>query len=84
MRKSLIRLYRKFRRALSETTGRSPLSRVDKIRLSEIISENRRALSLVNDWLPAGLLENSVFRYGVTPEVQPLLNLPFEFVELHS
>jgi hypothetical protein len=51
---------------------------VDKIRLSEIISENRRALSLVNDWLPAGLLENSVFRYGVTPEVQPLLNLPLD------
>lgn len=78
MNKSLIRRYRNFRRSLSKIAGRSSLSKVDQVRLKEIISENRRALSLVHDWLPAGLLESSVFRYGVTPEVQPLLNLPLD------
>jgi len=78
MKRLSITLYRRFRRSLSERSGSSFLSRVDQVRLKEIISENRRAVSLVNDWLPAGLIENSVFRYGVTPEVQPLLNLPLD------
>jgi hypothetical protein len=41
-----------------------------------IIQNNRGFLAAISNWVPVGLLENSVFRYGVNPSVEPLLNLP--------
>jgi hypothetical protein len=78
MRKSLITFYRKLRRFLDERSGRSFLSKVDKARLQEIIGQNRQSLRLINNWLPSGLIDNSVFRYGVNPEIVRLLNLPLD------
>ena len=41
-----------------------------------IIQNNRVVLAAISNWVPVGLLENSVFRYGINPNVEPLLNLP--------
>jgi hypothetical protein len=41
-----------------------------------IIQNNRKYLAVVPNWIPRGLLEGSVFRYGVNANIEPLLNLP--------
>jgi hypothetical protein len=78
MKNTAVTLYRRLCKAKAEWRGESFLVTTDRIRLQEIIRQNRRALQEVNDWLPAGLVEKSVFRYGVNPEVEPLLNLPLD------
>jgi hypothetical protein len=78
MKKTAVTLYRRFCKAKAEWRGESFLSKTDRVRLQEIICKNRRSLREIDDWLPAGLIEKSVFRYGVNPEVEPLLNLPLD------
>lgn len=77
MKKLAIRYYRRLLQATAGWRGEDLLSgRIDGARMGEIIRQNRQALKLVDDWLPAGLISGSVFRYGVNPEVEPVLNLP--------
>ncbi|MCE0522939.1 MAG: hypothetical protein LV480_08510 [Methylacidiphilales bacterium] len=78
MKQTALTLYRRFCKAKAEWRGESILSKTDHVRLQEIIRQNRRALKEVDDWLPAGLLGGSVFRYGVNPDVEKLLNLPLD------
>ena len=78
MKKTALTLYRRFCKAKAGWRGESFLATTDRIRLQEIIRQNRRVLREIDDWLPAGLVEKSVFRYGVNPEVEPLLNLPLD------
>jgi hypothetical protein len=78
VKKTALTLYRRFCKTNAEWCGESFLSKVDRVRLQEIIRQNRHSLKAVNDWLPAGLIKQSVFRYGINPEVEPLLNLPLD------
>lgn len=41
-----------------------------------IIRNNRSSLATIPNWVPAGLLDKSVFRYGINLNIEPLLNLP--------
>jgi len=50
----------------------------------EVIAINRRALKEIDDWLPAGLLANSVFRYGITRDAERLINLPVDDEVTHA
>jgi hypothetical protein len=84
MRKSLVGYYRRLCRSLSQRNDRNFFCKVDKTRLREIIGQNRQALSRIDNWLPTGLVEKSVFHYGVNPEVEPLLNLPLDDECSHS
>jgi hypothetical protein len=52
--------------------------------LQQVIRQNRQALGLIQDWFPSGLIEKSVFRYGVNAEVEPLLNLPLDAECTHA
>jgi hypothetical protein len=40
------------------------------------ISKNRAVLKQVDSWIDDATLDQSFFRYGVTPEARPLLDLP--------
>lgn len=69
---------RRFSRSISQRSGRSFLSNLDRARLQEIVSRNRCALQKIDNWLPPGIIEKSVFRYGITPQVETALNLPLD------
>ena len=75
MKNTALTYYRRVCKAKAEWLGESFLSKTDRTRLDEIIHQNRRALQEIDDWIPAGLIKNSIFRYGVNPEVEPLLKL---------
>jgi hypothetical protein len=49
-----------------------------------IIKNNRTHLASIPNWVPAGLLDNSVFRYGINSNVEPLLNLPLSTVPTNA
>jgi len=76
--KTALTFYRRFCKAKAEWRGEDFPSKTDPSRLEKIISENRQALKEIDDWFPAGLIEKSVFCYGVNPESEPLLNLPLD------
>lgn len=42
----------------------------------EYITKNRAVLQQVDSWIDDATLDRSFFRYGVTPEARPLLDLP--------
>ncbi len=77
MKKIAISWYRRFLQATAGWRGADFLAgRIDTEKLAEVIRQNREVLNMVDDWLPSRLISDSVFRYGVNPEVEPLLNLP--------
>jgi hypothetical protein len=78
VKRTALTLYRRFCKARAERRGESFLCQVDRARLGEIIRQNRKALREVDEWLPAGLLDGAVFRYGINPPAEPLLNLPLD------
>jgi hypothetical protein len=79
MNRAALTCYRRLCKAVAQWRGEHFLCRgVNPGRLQEIIHRNRQALVQVDDWLPPGLMENSVFRYGVNPQVERLLNLPLD------
>jgi len=61
---------------ISRFFGFGVLNAVNHSIPKSIIQNNRGVLAAISNWVPVGLLENSVFRYGVNPNVEPLLNLP--------
>ena len=68
MKRTALTLYRRFCKARAERRGESFLCQVDRARLQEIIGrEPARRCVQVDEWLPAGLLDHGVFRYGVNP-----------------
>ena len=78
LKKNALTIYRRLCKAKAEWRGEGFLATTDRARLREIIRKNRQALQAVDNWLPAGLIQDSLFRYGVNPEVEPLLNLPLD------
>jgi len=79
IKKQAVLLYRRFLQNTAKLRGVDFLAgKLDAKRLDAVIRQNRQALAAVPDWLPAGLVANSVFRYGVNPDVEPLLNLPLD------
>jgi hypothetical protein len=76
MKKTAITYYRRLLQATAGWRGDDFLAgKIEPAKMKEIIQQNRQALKQVNDWMPSGLIAQSVFRYGVNPEVEPLLNL---------
>jgi hypothetical protein len=71
-------VYRRLCKARAERSGESFLSQVDTLRMENIIRENRKTLKEIDNWLPPGLIESGVFRYGVNPSLESLLNLPLD------
>src|SRR6202044_19176 len=43
-----------------------------------------RALDQITDWLPSGLIPQSIFRYGINKDLAPLLNLPLDDDYTHA
>jgi hypothetical protein len=79
MKKIALKFYRRLLKASAEfRSGHILAGKVEADRLKQVKRQNRQALALINDWLPAGLIEKSIFRYGVNPEVEPLLNLQMD------
>lgn len=79
MRNKAIKYYRRLLQATAGWRGEDFLAgKIEPAKLKEVIQQNRQALKLVDDWMPSGLISQSVFRYGVNPEVEPLLNLPLD------
>lgn len=85
MKRKLIHAYR----AIARTTQRYRhrrffQSHIEASLLKRVTEKNRRALELIDDWLPDQLLEQSVFRYGINPDVKPVLNLPLNNITTHA
>lgn len=78
VKRTALTFYRRFCKARAERRGESFLSKVDASGLQEIIVRNRQILKEIDNWLPVGLVENAVFRYGVIPSTERLLNLPLD------
>ena len=79
MKKTALTLYRRLLKNVGTFLSGHILSgKIEPGRMKQVISQNRHALSLIHDWIPAGLIEKSVFRYGVNTDVGPLLNLPLD------
>jgi hypothetical protein len=79
IKRSLVTFYRRFRKAAAQLKGNHfPLSAMDAVLLQKSIGKNRAALKLIDDWLPPQLIEQSVFRYGINSDVEPLLNLTLD------
>jgi len=79
IKRSLVTFYRRFHKAAAKLKGDAfPFKAVDVVMLQECIRKNREALKMIDHWLPPQLLEKSVFRYGVTADVESLLNLPLD------
>lgn len=46
--------------------------------MAAIIRQNREVTAQIGQWTPPNLIKNSVFRYGVNPDLEALLNLPLD------
>jgi hypothetical protein len=85
IKRSLLTFYRRFLKAAAQLKGgHFPLNTIDVVLLQKSIQKNREALKRVDDWLPPQLIEKSIFRYGVNPDVEPLLNLPLDLECTHT
>jgi hypothetical protein len=85
MKKFALTYYRKLCKALDESrSGHFFYKDLDRARMSNIVRQNRHALDQVTDWLPSGLIAQSVFRYGVNKDVEPLINLPLDNDYTHA
>lgn len=79
IKKQALFLYRRLLKATAKWREVDFLSgKIEAVRLDEVIRQNRLALNAVDDWFPSGLISQSVFRYGVNPGFEPLLNLPLD------
>jgi len=66
--------YRRLSQSLSRLLGTHVLSKLDREFLSEVIRRDREVLGRIENWVPPRLIEDSIFRYGVNPNVEKLLN----------
>lgn len=80
----VIYIYRHFRILLEHFFGRGIMSGINSSIPKSIMQNNRKYLAAIENWVPAGLIESSVFRYGVTPQVEPLLNRPLDIAPTNA
>lgn len=52
--------------------------------MPEIIRQNRLALEQIRPWVTSDLLQQSVFRYGVNPDLETFLDLPLDSECTHA
>ncbi|HEY4415402.1 MAG TPA: hypothetical protein VGO57_06895 [Verrucomicrobiae bacterium] len=85
MKKTALTAYRRFLKATAKLRGDDFLAgKIDAGQLDQIIQQNRQSLKFITDWFPSGLIAESVFRYGLSAEMEPLLNLPLDSVCTHT
>jgi hypothetical protein len=85
MKKQALTAYRRFLKATGTGGGKAIYSEhVKAPGMSAIIKQNRDTLSQIPQWVPPDLTKNSVFRYGVNPDIEPLLDLPLDSECTHT
>lgn len=85
LKKKLVKIYRRLAQAQAKLRGHPfPFDRIDSSKLDAVIQGNRRALAEIENWLPERLLADSVFRYGVNPDIEPLINRPLDGEVTHA
>ena len=85
MKQGLITYYRRTLQALSQWRGDELLNRhVHSPEMTEIIRLNRQVVEQIKPWVCPELIKNSVFRYGVNPDLEPLLDLPLDLECTHT
>jgi hypothetical protein len=79
MKKTALTFYRRGLQTLSQLRGDPVLCQhVRAPEMAEVICRNRAAVGQVNTWVIPNLIENSIFRYGVNPDTENLLDLPLD------
>ena len=79
LKEKLIGAYRHNRQRWNRLTGNDyPFNRLDPLVLQEIIATNRKALGLIPVWAEKGMLEGSVFNYGITPKTATAIERPID------
>lgn len=58
--------------------------RINASDMQKVVDSNRANLARIGQWIPQGLLESSVFQYGILPEHQQILNLPLDRSTTHT
>jgi hypothetical protein len=72
----IIYIYRHFRIICEKFFSPGIIRDIKNAIPKSIIQNNRKHLLAFKNWVPDGLLESSVFRYGVNPHIKPLLDRP--------
>ena len=76
MKKTALTLYRRGLQTLSRLRGDPILCRhVRSPEMAEVIRRNRAVVGQVNAWVIPDLIRNSIFRYGINPDAEGLLDL---------
>lgn len=78
-------VYRRLVASLQTISGTGFLhGRTDARLLGDVITINRENLKRIDRWIPQGLIEHSVFQYGILSEHKRLLDLPVERELAHA
>jgi hypothetical protein len=80
----VIYIYRHFRIFFEDLFGGGIMPGIKNAIPKSIIQNNRKYLAAIENWVPAGLIESSVFRYGVNPHIEPLLNRPLDIAPTNA
>jgi len=79
MIKTALTLYRRWLQTLSQWRGDPILCQhVRSPEMAEVIRLNRAVVGQVGSWVIPNLIQNSIFRYGVNPDTEGLLDLPLD------
>jgi hypothetical protein len=83
--KRIITLQRRLLQTLSVWRGDEIMRKyVHAPQMGEIIRRNRAVVQKIHPWVPADLIKNSVFRYGVNPGLEETLDLPLDSECTHT
>lgn len=85
MKNQILTSYRRLLQFAGYCTGDEILRRhVHSPEMAEVIRLNRKVVEQVRPWVTPELIKNSVFRYGVNPDLEPLLDLPLDSECTHT
>jgi len=80
----VIYIYRTIRIFFDQFFSRGLMTEIINAIPKSIIQNNRKYLASIKNWVPIGLIESSVFRYGVNPHVETLLNRPIDIAPTNA
>lgn len=77
--KTALTIYRRWLQTVGRWRGDSILcQQVRSPEMAEVIRLNRAVVGQVKSWVIPGLIQNSIFHYGVDPGAEALLDLPLD------
>lgn len=82
--KLILIFYRRLLKLLSRWRGDLISEPVASPQMAEVIRSNRAVIGKIKQWVPPDLISHSIFRYGVNPDTEHLLDLPLDAECTHT